>query len=200
MHQTKIFDFSAKDLNGDNIQFSVYEEKTLLIVNTASKKGRLKKVLKLTYLRELFDGRNFEILAFPCRQFGKLEHKNTPKVYKAYNEEVKCNFPVFSPVEVNGENAISLFKWLKREKPISHNFTKFLCNAEGDLVHRFQRKESWFDIMWRIETVLKPSGMNRALSPSSPPYYDADLIDFEADSSEDSTQESSQRVQHPLKR
>jgi glutathione peroxidase len=143
MNQT-IYSFTAKDYRGEELALSSYEDKVLLIVNTASACGFTSQYQGLQALYEKYQDQGLEILAFPCNQFGQQE--------KAENEEIKSfcdlnfniSFPLFAKIEVNGEHSHPLFNFLKEKAPgilgsktIKWNFTKFLVNRDGTVVKRF---------------------------------------------------------------
>ena len=162
-----IFSFEAEDINGNVVHLDSFIGKALLIVNTASK-GTDKYELRL--LQDLYDKykeKGIEVLAFPCRQFLKREHKNPQKIKKKYIEKCGCTFPIFGLTKVNGENASPIFRWLKRHSKGLHgsavewNYTKFFVKDDGTTVLRFSSVEKYEKIRKAIENNL-PAQFNQA--------------------------------------
>ena len=141
---TSIYDFSCKDSSGAEVNLSDFRGKTLLIVNTASKCGFTPQYNGLQSLQEKYDSEKFSVLAFPCNQFGAQEPGSDNEIQEFCSLNYKTTFPVFSKIEVNGENAHPLYKFLCSEKKgvlgsekIKWNFTKFLINERGEPVARY---------------------------------------------------------------
>ena len=141
---TSIYDFTCKDSSGNEISLSDYRGKTLLIVNTASKCRFTPQYDGLQSLQDQYDSEKFSVLAFPCNQFGGQEPGTDNEIQEFCSLNFKTTFPVFSKIDVNGENAHPLYKFLCSEKKgvlgsenIKWNFTKFLINSDGDPVARY---------------------------------------------------------------
>ena len=141
---TSIYDFKCKNSSGNEISLSDYRGKTLLIVNTASKCGFTPQYDGLQSLQDQYDSEKFSVLAFPCNQFGGQEPGTDNEIQEFCSLNFKSTFPVFSKIDVNGENAHPLYKFLCSEKKgvlgsekIKWNFTKFLVNSDGDPVARY---------------------------------------------------------------
>ena len=141
---TSIYDFSCKDSSGNEVNLSDFQGKTLLIVNTASKCGFTPQYDGLQSLQEKYDSEKFSVLAFPCNQFGGQEPGSDNEIQDFCSLNFKTTFPVFSKIDVNGENAHPLYKFLCSEKKgvlgsekIKWNFTKFLINEIGEPVARY---------------------------------------------------------------
>lgn len=138
-----VYDFSAKLNNGREQKLSAYEGKVLLIVNTASKCGLTPQYKGLQGLYAKFKKRGFELLAFPCDQFGRQEPGTNDEIQSFCEVNYGIEFPLFAKVEVNGEGAHPLFQFLKSQKGgllgngIKWNFTKFLVDKEGNVVARY---------------------------------------------------------------
>lgn len=138
-----VYDFTVKDLNGKDISLSQYKGKFLLIVNVASKCGFTPQYKGLEELhREL--GGKVEVLGFPCNQFSNQEPGNEAEIKNFCSLTYDVTFPMFAKVDVNGANATPLYDFLKKEKKgflgtgaIKWNFTKFLVNADGEVVKRY---------------------------------------------------------------
>ncbi len=142
--QPTIFSLSCNDLNGQAMSLSDYEGKVLLIVNTASKCGLTPQYEGLEALYKKYRDKGFEILGFPCNQFGKQEPGSSEDISSFCELNYGVSFPMFEKIDVNGANTAPLFRILKEEAPgvlssqrIKWNFTKFLVNREGKVVKRF---------------------------------------------------------------
>lgn len=138
-----IYNFKAKTLQGKEIDFSDFKNKTLLIVNTASKCGFTPQYEGLEKLYQQYKDQNFVVLAFPCNQFNNQEPEDSSSIKNNCLINYGVSFPVFEKVDVNGKNAHPLFTFLKAKLPglitnsIKWNFTKFLIDAEGNPIKRF---------------------------------------------------------------
>ncbi len=139
-----IFDHTATRNNGNQESLEAYQGQVLLIVNTASKCGFTPQYKQLQALYERFYEKGFTILAFPCDQFGHQEPGNDDEIQQFCEMNFGVTFPLFSKIDVNGENAHPLFVTLKQEAPgflgtrrIKWNFTKFLVDRNGQVVERF---------------------------------------------------------------
>lgn len=126
---------------------SNYRGKVLLIVNVASKCGLTDSNYKeLNVLYEKYKDQGFEILAFPCNQFLGQEPGTNEEIQQTVCTRFKAEFPVFEKIDVNGDNATPLYKFLKSEKggflgnAVKWNFTKFLVDKEGKVVERYAPK------------------------------------------------------------
>ncbi|HUI83837.1 MAG TPA: glutathione peroxidase [Candidatus Binatia bacterium] len=138
-----IYDFSATLNNGKERKLSAYKGKVLLIVNTASQCGFTPQYKGLQELYAKYKDRGFELLAFPCDQFGHQEPGSDEEIRSFCELNYEVGFPLFSKIEVNGEGAHPLYKFLKSEKggllgdSIKWNFTKFLIDRQGNVVERY---------------------------------------------------------------
>ena len=157
-----IFNFSCKDINGEEINFSDYSDKVLLIVNTASKCGFTPQYKGLQDLYKKYFNQGFEILGFPCNQFGSQEPGTDQEIVEFCNINYDVTFPLFSKIEVNGPSAHPLFSFLTSDKPgllgtkaIKWNFTKFLINRNGEPVKRFSSKTAPEEISSEILDLLE---------------------------------------------
>ncbi|CAL5414083.1 unnamed protein product [Camellia sinensis] len=138
-----IYDFTVKDIRGNDVPLSNYNGKVVLIVNVASKCGLTQSNYKeLNILYEKYKDQGFEILAFPSNQFWQ-EPGTNEKIQETACTMFKAEFPVFEKIDVNGKDAAPLYKFLKSEKGgilgdgIKWNYTKFLVNKEGKVVERY---------------------------------------------------------------
>ncbi|WP_225721725.1 glutathione peroxidase [Candidatus Vallotiella sp. (ex Adelges kitamiensis)] len=141
---SKLYSFSIRSLKGDDIALECYRGKILLIVNTASECRFVSQYAGLQILYEQYAGYGFEILGFPCDQFGKQEPRDTQKINKFYQINYALKFQMFDKIDVNGINAHPLYCYLTRKVPglfgtkaIKWNFTKFLVNREGKPIKRY---------------------------------------------------------------
>jgi glutathione peroxidase len=139
-----VYDFSAVSLLGEEVPLRGFEGKVLLIVNTASKCGFTQQYAGLEKLHQAYGARGFEVLGFPCNQFGAQEPGGAEEIANFCSRTYDVTFPMFAKVEVNGGNAHPLFKFLKRARPgtlgfeaIKWNFTKFLSDRKGRVVERY---------------------------------------------------------------
>jgi glutathione peroxidase len=137
-------EIKIKKGDGSEATLSDYQGKVLLVVNTASACGFTPQYEGLTALRTRLFERGFEVLAFPCNQFGAQEPGTDQEIQGFCSLNFKVNFPVFSKIDVNGEGAHPLYQWLKKEAPgilgteaIKWNFTKFLIDRNGRVVKRY---------------------------------------------------------------
>ena len=139
-----IADFTAALPGGAQLDLAEKRGKVLLVVNTASKCGFTPQYAGLEALWRKYRDRGFEVLAFPCNQFGKQEPGNAEEIASFCDLNYGVSFPLMAKIEVNGEGATPLYQWLKREAPgifgtrnIKWNFTKFLIGRDGKMVRRY---------------------------------------------------------------
>jgi glutathione peroxidase len=156
-----IYNFSCLNQNGDEISLSNYEGKVLLIVNTASKCGFTPQYNELEKLHQKYSDKAFEVLAFPCNQFGKQEPGSNKEIQEFCSLNFNTNFPVFSKIEVNGNEAHPLYNFLTEAMPgllglesIKWNFTKFLIDQKGRPIARFAPNTSPEKIEPKIKELL----------------------------------------------
>ena len=159
-----VFDFQATSLDGKPVDLAQYRGKVVLIVNTASKCGFTPQYQGLeTVYRELHGrGPGFEVLGFPCNQFGSQEPGTEEEIGAFCEKNYGVSFPMFAKVDVNGDAAHPLFKHLKQEAPgvlgtegIKWNFTKFLVGRDGKVLHRYAPQTKPEDIVGDIEKALQ---------------------------------------------
>ncbi|MFC4762758.1 glutathione peroxidase [Dyella koreensis] len=141
---TTVYDFSAKDIDGNERSLSEWRGKAMLIVNVASKCGFTPQYTGLEALWRAQKDHGLVVLGFPCDQFGHQEPGDEAEIKNFCSTSYDVSFPVFSKIEVNGDKAHPLYKWLKSEgkgilgsESIKWNFTKFLVNREGEVVKRY---------------------------------------------------------------
>jgi glutathione peroxidase len=156
-----VYNFSAKLNDGEVKKLSDYQGKVLLIVNTASQCGFTPQYEGLQGLYAKFKRHGFELLAFPCDQFGHQEPGSDRKIRAFCETNYGIEFPLFSKVEVNGPNAHPLYQFLKSEKGgllgnnIKWNFTKFLVDREGNVIERYAPMTTPQRIAPAIEELLE---------------------------------------------
>lgn len=141
--ETNFYAFKAKSLQGKEISMDQYRGKTVLVVNTASKCGLTPQFEGLESLYQAYKDKGFVILGFPCNQFANQEPGDEKTISEGCVLNYGVSFQMFSKVNVNGENAHPLYKYLKKEKSgifgsgIKWNFTKFLIDKNGNPVKRY---------------------------------------------------------------
>lgn len=157
-----VYQFEAKLANGEVKQLDAYKGKVLLIVNTASKCGFTPQYKELQELYERYKDAGLEILAFPCNQFMEQEPGTDEEIVEFCSLNYGVTFPVFSKVDVNGEQAHPLFKYLCKEAPglmgskaVKWNFTKFLVNRRGEVVERYAPNTKPSELTDRIVSLLE---------------------------------------------
>lgn len=143
-----VYQYEVNDINGNSVSLSDYQGKTLLIVNTASQCGFTPQYKGLEALYQDHKDNGLVILGFPCNQFGKQEPGSNEEIANFCDLTFKVSFPMFSKVDVNGDNSAPLYEFLKAQAPgilgskgIKWNFTKFLVNKDGQVVKRFAPKD-----------------------------------------------------------
>jgi glutathione peroxidase len=156
-----IYAYSAKTIKGEEISLGEFKEKVLLIVNTASKCGFTPQYKELQQLYDEYYPRGFEVLGFPCNQFGSQEPGTEDEIAAICERNYGVTFPMFAKVDVNGENTHPLFKYLKSQakgvlgsEAIKWNFTKFLVDRNGQVVGRFASNVSPLKLKEEIEKLL----------------------------------------------
>lgn len=138
-----IYDFHVKDIKGNDVSLKEYEGKVLLIVNTATGCGFTPQYEGLENLYQKYKDQGFEILDFPCNQFGNQAPGNDEEIHEFCTLRYHTTFPRMKKIDVNGENEDPLYTWLKKQKgglfgsKIKWNFTKFLVDRSGNVVERF---------------------------------------------------------------
>jgi glutathione peroxidase len=144
-----IYEFSATNIRGQEVPLSDYQDKVLLIVNTASKCGFTPQFEGLEALYKDLEEKGLTILGFPCNQFGSQDPGADGAIEEFCQLNYGVSFPMFSKVDVNGGDAHPLFSYLKQEargllgsKTIKWNFTKFLINRQGTVVKRYTSNDT----------------------------------------------------------
>jgi len=139
-----IYQFSAKDTLGETVELTRYKNKVVLVVNTASDCGFTPQYKGLQNLYQKHQAQGLEVLAFPCNQFKQQENGSDAEIKQFCDLRFNIKFPLFSKIDVNGDNTHPLYDFLKTQAPgilgskgIKWNFTKFLINKEGEVVKRY---------------------------------------------------------------
>ena len=140
---TSLYDFTAKAADGAALPLADYRGKVLLVVNTASKCGFTPQYEGLEELYRKYHDQGFEILAFPCNQFGEQEPGDAEEIANFCKLSYDVSFPVLGKVDVNGKEEDPIWAYLKKQQTgllgfsgIKWNFTKFLVNRDGKIVAR----------------------------------------------------------------
>jgi glutathione peroxidase len=158
---TTLGDFSATLPNGEAVNLADKLGKVVLVVNTASKCGFTPQYDGLEALWRRFGERGFEVMAFPCNQFGHQEPGGAEEIDQFCRVNFGLSFPLMAKVDVNGEDATPLWNWLKDSAPgvlgtkaVKWNFTKFLIGRDGQVVRRYAPTAKPEDMAADIEALL----------------------------------------------
>ena len=161
----RVYDFCAPLLDGEPVSLGQYRGRVLLIVNTASKCGFTPQYAGLEELYRKYKDRGLEVLGFPCNQFGAQEPGTDEEIGSFCERNFGVSFPLFAKIDVNGEDAHPLYRFLKGEKSgifgtegIKWNFTKFLVDRQGKVVDRFGPATEPKALASEIEALLDGQG------------------------------------------
>lgn len=138
-----IYDFTAERMDGSPQAFSDYQDKVLLIVNTASKCGFTPQFEGLEALYEQYKDQGLVVVGFPCNQFGSQDPGSNDEIGAFCQKNYGVSFPMMAKVDVNGAEAHPIYAWLKEQKGglltdgIKWNFTKFLIDSNGQVIDRY---------------------------------------------------------------
>ena len=156
-----VYDFSCQTGSGEERPLSEFQGKVLLVVNTASKCGFTPQFAGLEELYEKYRDQGLEVLGFPCNQFGNQDPGSNDEIQEFCQLNYGVSFPMFGKIEVNGSGTDPLFKHLKKAAPgalgserIKWNFTKFLIDAEGNVVKRYAPTAKPKDIERDVKKLL----------------------------------------------
>ena len=156
-----VHDFTVNDIEGKPVALARFKGEVLLIVNVASQCGFTPQYKGLEGLQEKYHGRGFDVLGFPCNQFGAQEPGNEQEIAQFCELNYGVTFPMFAKVDVNGDKAAPLYRHLKNEKKgllgteaIKWNFTKFLVDRSGSVIGRYAPNDTPESIAADIEKVL----------------------------------------------
>ena len=138
-----LYDYTVKDSKGNDVSLKEYEGKVLLVVNTATGCGFTPQYQGLQEMYEKYKDQGFEILDFPCNQFGNQAPGSNDEIVEFCTGRFGVTFKQFSKIDVNGANEDPLYTFLKKQKggfctsKIKWNFTKFLIGTDGTVLKRF---------------------------------------------------------------
>lgn len=157
----EIYKIKVKTIMGEETTLAPYKGKVILIVNVASKCGFTKQYAGLQSLHEKYEEKGFVVLGFPCNQFMHQEPGTEAEIQNFCQLNFGVNFPLFSKIDVNGDNTHPLYHYLKSRasgflgsKAIKWNFTKFLVDREGKVIERFGSSTEPEEIEKDIEKLL----------------------------------------------
>ena len=158
---SQLYQLEATRIDGSQGRMADYQGKVLLVVNVASQCGFTPQYAGLEALYRTYKDRGFEILGFPCDQFGHQEPGKDEEIHTFCVKNFGVTFPLFSKIEVNGPGAHPVYSFLKSEKKgilgtegIKWNFTKFLVDRQGQVVKRFAPTDKPEDLAASIEKLL----------------------------------------------
>ena len=143
MEAKNLYDFTVKYKKGESVSLADYKGKVVLIVNIATKCGFTPQLTGLEELWNTYQDKGLVILGFPCNQFANQNPDSDNQTQEFCSLNYGVTFPILKKINVNGNDADPLYKWLKSKKggilwsAIKWNFTKFLINKNGEVVHRF---------------------------------------------------------------
>lgn len=155
-----IYDFKAKKMNGQEVSMEEYKGKVVVIVNTASKCGFTPQFKDLEEIYKEYKEQGLEILGFPCNQFKDQDPANNEEINNFCQLNYGVTFTMFEKIDVNGEEAHPLYKFLQNETKgilggkIKWNFAKFLISREGEVVERYAPATAPFKMKKDIEKLL----------------------------------------------
>lgn len=162
---TTIYDFKALTSDGKELDFNQFKGKVLLIVNTASKCGFTSQFAGLEELNQKYKDKGLVILGFPCNQFANQDPGSNEEILNFCRVNYGVSFQMMKKIDVNGDNAIPLYKFLKEKTKnimtdnIKWNFTKFLVSSDGSVIKRYaptvkpSRLEKEIEAMLLVEAV-----------------------------------------------
>mgnify|MGYP003582430300 CR=1 FL=1 len=141
---SSLYSFSARSIAGETVDFSRFQQRVVLIVNVASQCGFTPQYQGLEALYREYKDQGLVVVGFPCDQFGHQEPGDSAEILSFCSTNYSVSFPLFEKIEVNGEQAHPIYKWLKDEKAgvlgtkaIKWNFTKFLVGRNGQVLQRY---------------------------------------------------------------
>lgn len=159
--EKNLYDFTVKDGDGKDVSLKKYKGKLLLVVNVASKCGlTTSNYTELSHLYDTYKDQGFEVLAFPCNQFGGQEPGTNPEIKQFACTKFKAEFPIFDKVDVNGPNTAPIYKFLKSSvggflgNLVKWNFEKFLVDKNGKVIERYPPTTSPFQIERDIKKLV----------------------------------------------
>ena len=158
---SNVYAFKAQDINGKEVDFAQFKDRVLLIVNTASQCGFTPQLTGLEQLHKKYQAQGLVVIGFPCNQFLQQDPKSNTEIDEFAKSNYGVSFLLMSKINVNGDEAHPLYKWLQTQKAgllgmesIKWNFTKFLINRNGQVVKRYGPSEEPVNIAADIEAAL----------------------------------------------
>ncbi len=154
---------TVRSIDGQPVDLSVYSGKVVLVINVASHCGFTKQYKQLQAVYDKYKDRGLVVLGFPCNQFGQQEPGSDAEIKTFCENRFSVTFPMFSKIDVNGENALPLYRFLTSSEapisdkgPVKWNFEKFLFNRKGDLIGRYRSavEPDNAELIAAIETAL----------------------------------------------
>ena len=173
--QSSVYDFTVKDDAGKDVSLAEYKGKVLLIVNTATRCGFTPQYKDLEPLYQKYHAQGFEILDFPCNQFGEQAPGTIQEIHSFCTANFDIHFPQFDKIDVNGENAHPLYTWLKAQAgggDIKWNFTKFLVGRDGKVIKRYESRDQIAAIEADMQMEVNPGLSNIMARRSIRKYLD----------------------------
>ncbi len=156
-----VYDFTARTIDGQEQSLAEYRDRPLLIVNVASKCGFTPQYAGLEALHRKYSARGFEVLGFPCDQFGHQEPGDEAEIRSFCSLRYEVSFPLYAKIDVNGPKAHPLYRHLKQAATgllgtaaIKWNFTKFLVDRHGTVLRRYAPTDTPESIAPDIEALL----------------------------------------------
>jgi len=156
-----VYDFEARQIDGQDMALSQFKGKALLVVNTASQCGFTPQFAGLEELHKAYAGRGLVVLGFPCNQFGAQDPGSDSEIASFCQTNYGVDFPMMSKVDVNGPAAHPLYRWLTAQAPgllgsksIKWNFTKFLIGKDGRVLKRYAPLDKPAELAKDIEAAL----------------------------------------------
>jgi glutathione peroxidase len=162
-----LYDFEAQQINGQPVSLAQFRGKPLLIVNTASACGFTPQFAGLEKLHETYGERGLVVLGFPCNQFGSQDPGSNGEIAQFCQVNYGVTFPMMAKIDVNGDTAHPLYRWLTAQAPgilgtkaIKWNFTKFLVGKDGQVIKRYAPNDAPESLAKDIEAALGDSLKN----------------------------------------
>ncbi len=175
MTAQSVYDFTVKDDAGKDVSLAEYKGKVLLIVNTATRCGFTPQYKDMEPLYQKYHAQGFEILDFPCNQFGQQAPGTIQEIHSFCTANFDIHFPQFDKIDVNGENAHPLYTWLKAQAgggDIKWNFTKFLVGRDGKVIKRYESRDQIATIEADMQMEVNPVLSNMMARRSIRKYLD----------------------------
>ena len=173
--QSSIYDFKVKNDLGKEVSLADYKGKVLLIVNTATRCGFTPQYKDMEPLYQKYHAQGFEILDFPCNQFGQQAPGTIQEIHQFCTANFDIHFPQFDKIDVNGGNAHPLYTWLKAQAgggDIKWNFTKFLIGRDGKVIKRYESRDQIATIEADMQMEVNPVLSNIMARRSIRKYLD----------------------------